>query len=83
MRGERRARWRGPGDAAERACWAGGARARDEERRELGLAGKSWAAEGSAGPSQGKGEGFGPGFGLGVGLLFYLFFSSISNSNKV
>ena len=46
--------------------WTGGAgrgaagqvaRARAEERRKLGLAGKSWAAEGSAGPSQGKGRG--------------------------
>ena len=58
------------GGAGRGAGWAGGARARVEERRELGLAGKSWAAEGSAGPSQGKGEGSGPGFGLGRGLGF-------------
>ena len=45
------------GGAGREAGWAGGARARAEERRKLGLAGKSWAAEGSAGPSQGKGRG--------------------------
>jgi len=32
VRGERRARWRGPGDAAERACWAGRVRSRGLRR---------------------------------------------------
>ena len=68
------------GGAGREAGWAGGARARAEERRKLGLAGKSWAAEGSAGPSQGKGRGV---RAWVWGLAGFWVFFSISILNKV